>query len=264
MSISPPAERHRQTRAIVTGGGQGVGLAIARQLVAEGCLSVALVGLDRDKLEVAATELRASGAQVLPVAADISKVGECERVVQAAVDGFGGVNVLVNGAATSARGRLDETDEALFDKIFSTNVKGPFFLMQGVVRHAIATQQPASILNILSMVVHAGSGFLAAYSASKAAVANLTRNTAVEYRKNRIRVNAILPGWMDTPGEDMVQRKWHGAEDGWLEKAEAGTPFGQLVKPDQLAVLAAYVLSPDAGVMTGALIDYDQTVVMAK
>ena len=68
---------------------------------------------------------------------------------------------------------------------------------------------------------------------------------------------------MDTPGEDVVQKTWHDAKDDWLEKAEAGTPFGQLVKPDQLAVLAAYVVSPDAGVMTGALIDYDQTVVGA-
>ena len=263
MAVSAPGDRHRRTRAIVTGGGQGVGLAIARQLIEEGCEAVAIVGRDRAKLEAAAAELSASGARVLPVAADISQVSECERVIEAAVEGLGGLNVLVNAAATSARGTLDSTDEALFDSIFSTNVKGPFFLMQGVVRHALARKEPAAILSILSMVVHSGAGNLAAYSASKAALANLTRNTAVAYRRNRIRCNAILPGWMDTPGEDVVQKKWHDADDSWLEKAEAATPFGQLVKTDQLALLAAYVTSPDAGVMTGALIDYDQTVVGA-
>lgn len=80
------------------------------------------------------------------------------------------------------------------------------------------------------------------------------------YRGNRIRCNAILPGWMDTPGEDLTQRKYHGATDGWLERAEASQPMGQLCKPQQLAGLASYLLSQEAGVMTGALIDYDQNV----
>src|SRR5690606_18392454 len=104
------------------------------------------------------------------------------------------------------------------------------------------------------------SPFLAAYSASKGALATLTRNTANAYRGNRIRCNAVLLGWMDTEGEDMVQRKWHGAGDDWLQKAEAAQPMGQLVKPGQLARLITYMLSPDSGVMTGALVDYDQNV----
>jgi NAD(P)-dependent dehydrogenase (short-subunit alcohol dehydrogenase family) len=155
---------------------------------------------------------------------------------------------------------LADTDEATFDSVFATNVKGPFFLMQGVVREALARRAPASILNILTMAAHGGDANLSAYAASKAAMATLTRNAAVAYRGNRIRCNAILPGWMDTPGEDAVQKRWHGAGDDWLEKAEAERPFGQLVKSDQLALLASYVLGPDAGVMTGSLIDYDQTV----
>jgi NAD(P)-dependent dehydrogenase (short-subunit alcohol dehydrogenase family) len=70
-----------------------------------------------------------------------------------------------------------------------------------------------------------------------------------------------MPGWMDTPGEDEVQKKWHGASDDWLAKAEASAPMGQLVKPDQLADLVCYLLSPHSGVITGSLIDYDQNVV---
>ena len=102
------------------------------------------------------------------------------------------------------------------------------------------------------MVVHCGQSFLAPYSASKAALANVTKNSAQALRRHRIRVNGINCGWMDTPGEDAIQRKYHGAGDDWLEKAEAAQPFGTLVKPAQVARLAAYMLGPASGVMTGA------------
>ena len=89
----------------------------------------------------------------------------------------------------------------------------------------------------------------------------LTKNAANAMRHHRIRVNAIAPGWMDTPNEDKVQKEFHGADDNWLADAEAKLPMGQLVKPHQLAPLAAYLLSPDSGVITGAIIDYDQQIV---
>jgi NAD(P)-dependent dehydrogenase (short-subunit alcohol dehydrogenase family) len=170
------------------------------------------------------------------------------------------VNALVNAAASSARGSLTETTPELFDFIFNTNVRGPFFLMQGLVRHLLETKKPGAIVNVLSMSAHCGQSFLAPYSASKAALATLTKNAANAYRANRIRVNAVLPGWMDTPGEAVVQAKFHGAGADWLEKAEAAQPMGQLVKPDQLAGLVAYMISPHSGVMTGALVDYDQNI----
>jgi len=258
------AARNSGTSAIVTGGGQGVGLAIAEQLVAEGGRKLALVGRTAQKLEDAAGRLRGLGATVVTIAADVSDAAACERVVREAIDGLGSVNALVNAAATSARGSLTETTPELFDTIFAINVRGPFFLMQGLVRHLLDTGQPGSIVNILSMSGHGGQDFLSAYSTSKGAMNTLTRNVAMAYRRKRIRCNAILPGWMDTAGEDMVQKTWHSAADDWLAKAEAAQPFGQLVKPAQLAVLAAYMLSPQSGVMTGALVDYDQNVIGAE
>lgn len=254
------AHRHAGTHAIVTGGGQGVGLAIATQLVAEGCKLLALVGRDLAKLEAAAATLP-SDVRIVRLAGDVSRVSECERLFEEALAGLGGINVLVNAAATSARGTLVDTAEETFDAIFATNVKGPFFMSQQVVRHALEAGHPAAIVNILSMAAHGGAANLSPYAASKGALATLTRNIAGAYRANRIRCNAILPGWMDTPGEDAVQKKWHGAGDDWLARAEAAQPMGQLVKPDQLAHLASYMASPDAGVMTGALVDYDQTVI---
>ena len=252
--------RNAATSAIVTGGAQGIGFAVTEALAEEGCRALALVGRDRAKGERAVASLQAKGADAIFIAADLSSVADCRRVVATAVERLRSVNALVNAAATSARGSLTETDEALFDNIFATNVRGPFFLMQGVVQHLLERQVAGSIVNVLSVNVHCGQPFLAAYSASKGALATLTRNTANAYRGNRIRCNAVLPGWMDTEGEDMVQRKWHGAGDDWLQKAEAAQPMGQLVKPGQLARLIAYMLSPDSGVMTGALVDYDQNV----
>ena len=128
------------------------------------------------------------------------------------------------------------------------------------MKHLLAEGRPGAIVNVLSMSAHCGQEFLTAYSASKGALAVMTKNVAHAYRSNRIRCNAVLPGWMDTPGEAVVQAKWHGAGPDWLEKAEAAQPMGQLVKPHQLASLVAYMVSPEAGVMTGALVDYDQKI----
>ena len=253
--------RNKDTRAIVTGGAQGIGLEIARQLALEGAAALVLVGRSEEKGRSAVAEMERLGAEAIFVSADLSDARAAMRVVETALGRFGEINALVNAAGSSARGSLIDTSPELFDFLFNTNVRGPFFLMQGVVRHLIETGKPGGIVNVLSMSAHGGQAFLAPYSASKGALATLTRNAANGYRKNRIRVNGVLPGWMDTPGEDLVQKTAHGASDDWLEKAEAGQPMGQLAKPDQLAVLVAYMLSPQSGVMTGALVDYDQNVV---
>jgi NAD(P)-dependent dehydrogenase (short-subunit alcohol dehydrogenase family) len=254
------AGRNSETRAIVTGGAQGIGFAVAEALADEGCRALALVGRSREKGDRAVAALKRNGADAIFISADVAKVGDCKRVVETAIDHFGTVNALVNAAATSARGSLVDTTEELFDTIFATNVKGPFFLMQGVVGHLLERNAPGSIVNVLSMSAHAGQSFLTPYSTSKGALMTLTKNVASAYRRNRIRCNAVLPGWMDTEGEDAVQKKWHGAADDWLAKAEAAQPMGQLVKPAQLARLVTYMLSPESGVMTGSLVDYDQNI----
>ncbi|RWP39873.1 SDR family oxidoreductase [Mesorhizobium sp.] len=254
------AGRNSETRAIVTGGAQGIGFAVAEVLADEGCRALALVGRSREKGDKAVAALAKDGVDAIFISADVSVVADCKRVVETAIAHFGTVNALVNAAATSARGSLVETSEDLFDQIFQTNVRGPFFLMQGVVAHLLDRKAPGSIVNVLSMSAHCGQSFLAPYSSSKGALATLTKNIANAYRSNRIRCNAVLPGWMDTEGEAIVQKKWHDAPDDWLEKAEAAQPMGQLVKPAQLARLISYMISPQSGVMTGSLVDYDQTI----
>ena len=254
------AKRNETTAAVITGGAQGIGLAIARQLIAEGSRSIAISGRDVAKGRAAADGLGALGADAVFIRADTSKVDDCFDLIDRAVERFGTVNGLVNAAASGARGRLTDTTPQMWDEMMNTNVRGPFFVMQRFAQHCLATERPGSIVNILSQVVHCGQSYLAPYSASKGALATLTKNVANAHRWQRIRCNAILPVWMDTPGEDATQKKYHGAEDGWLAEAEAKQPFGQLIKTDQLAGLATYMLSPDSGVMTGALVDYDQNV----
>jgi NAD(P)-dependent dehydrogenase (short-subunit alcohol dehydrogenase family) len=252
---------HAGTVAVIAGGTQGLGLAIAERLVAEGCGRIVLAGRRVTEGEAAAEGLRkATGAEVRFLPADMGVVEDAVALIDRAANRFGTVTALVNAAATTERGSILDTTPADFDRHFAINTRGPFFALQRFAQLAVEKGHPASAVNILSMVVHCGQSYLAPYSASKAALANITRNAAQALRGHKIRVNGINCGWMDTPGEDVVQRRFHGAQDGWLEAAEARQPMGMLVKPDHVARLASFMLSPASGVMTGALVDFDQNV----
>ncbi|MCT7373811.1 SDR family oxidoreductase [Chelativorans salis] len=251
---------NKDTRAVIIGGTQGLGLAIARQLAAEGSPVVVITGRDRKKGEHAVADLAKLGCEAHFIAADLGNVDECQAAIDKAGGLIGPLNALVNSAASCDRGTLLDTTPEVWAKLMDINARGPFFTMQAFVRQALEHRIAASIVNIVSMVIHCGQSYLAPYSASKAALANITKNTAQAHRRDRIRCNAIACGWMDTPGEDVTQKRFHDAPNDWLERAEAAQPFGQLVKPAQVAPLATYLLSPESGVLTGAIIDCDQNV----
>ena len=124
----------------------------------------------------------------------------------------------------------------------------------------VARRIAGSIVNIGSTSAHAGQPFISAYCASKGALATLTRNTAFALMRNRIRVNQLNIGWMASDGEDRIQREYHGAPDDWLEKAAAAQPWGRLVAPAEVARAVAFLASADSGLMTGAVIHFDQSV----
>jgi NAD(P)-dependent dehydrogenase (short-subunit alcohol dehydrogenase family) len=258
MPDLPPV--HAGNVAVVTGGAQGLGRAIAERLIAEGCTRLVIASRRAGPGEDAARELSGLGADVRFVRADMASAADAIHMIDAAAQAFGRVNALVNAAAATDRGSILDTSEAAFDRMFAVNTKGPYFALQRLAQRAAERGEPAACVNILTMSSYVGQSFLSAYSASKAALANVTRNAANALRHRQIRVNAINCGWMDTPGEDETQRRWHGAGDDWLEKAEAKQPFGKLVKAPDVAVLAAYLLGPQSGVMTGSVIDFDQNV----
>ena len=251
---------HKDTVAVIAGGTQGLGLAIAERLVAEGCIRLVIAGRRPDEGVAAADRLRRFGVDAHFQMTDMGRVEDALALIDWAADRFGQVNALVNAAATTERASILDCSPADFDRHIAVNTRGPFFALQRFAQLAVEQGHPASAVNILSMVVHCGQGFLAPYSASKAALANITKNAAQALRGHRIRVNGINCGWMDTPGEDATQRRFHFAQDGWLAAAEARQPMGMLVKPAHVAGLASYMLSDAAGVMTGALVDFDQNV----
>ncbi len=252
---------HAETSALITGGGQGLGLACAEALIAEGCKQVVISGRDTAKLEAATERLKALGAEASWIRVEMGDVGSVLEMVDQAADRMGRVTALVNSAADTGRGSILNTTPEVWDRIQNTNAKGPFFALQRFAEKAIAAGHPAGCVNILSIVAHGGTSFLAPYGASKAALLFATKNAAATLAKHRIRVNGINVGWMDTPGEDARQKLSHDRPDGWLAGVEKNMAFGKLVKPEDVAIQVAFFLSPRSGVVTGSIMDFDQHVV---
>jgi NAD(P)-dependent dehydrogenase (short-subunit alcohol dehydrogenase family) len=132
--------------------------------------------------------------------------------------------------------------------------------MQDAIRIMLRERIEGSIVNILSMSGHGGSRSSPPTRRRRRRLGALTKNVAFSLLPNRIRANALNIGWMDTPGEQAIQKRAHDAPADWLEKAEAGRPFGRLLKPDEVARAVAFLLSAESGLMTGSLVDFDQTV----
>jgi NAD(P)-dependent dehydrogenase (short-subunit alcohol dehydrogenase family) len=147
-----------------------------------------------------------------------------------------------------------------WDRLFAVNARAPFFLMQRLVNHLRERGAPGSIVNILSVHARGGAPELAVYASSKSALAGLTKNTAHAHRFDRIRVNGIILGWVDTPAERHMQAVTLGKGEGWLAEATASMPFGRLLNPDDVARLSLFLLSDASEPMSGALIDYTQNV----
>jgi NAD(P)-dependent dehydrogenase (short-subunit alcohol dehydrogenase family) len=247
--------------AIVTGGTQGLGAEIASLLAKRGVQALVICGRNQaNGLAQAQKILRETGVPTHFVQADLANVEGCRRVVAEADSRFGKVDILVNAAGLTDRGNILDTSPELFDRLFAVNVRAPFFLMQEVVKVMRRQNSEGCIVNIGSMSAMAGQPFLAAYCASKGALATLTKNTAYALLRNRIRVNGLNIGWMASDGEDRIQREFHHADDDWLAKAAAQQPFGRLISPQEVARSVAYLCSEESGLMTGSIIEFDQSV----
>lgn len=245
---------------LVSGGTQGVGAATARAAARCGAEAVVVTGRHPEKASDLLDELDRLGADAMAVRTDVAIVEQSINSVTATIEAFGRIDCVVNAAGITTRGTLLDTSPELFDEHIAINLRGPFFIMQAAVADMVGRGAPGSIVNVITMSAHGGQPFLAAYSSSKGALMTLTRNVAYAHRADRIRVNGLNIGWTATPAEDEIQRRFHGAIDGWQETAGQGLPFGRLGDPDEIADMIAFLLSDASGVVTGSVIDWDQTI----
>lgn len=247
--------------AVVTGGTQGLGAAIATLFAQRGAKGIVICGRNSAKGEAKMAEIASNtGAKVVYCQADLGKVEDCRKVIAACDKAFGRIDVLVNAAAITDRGTILDTSPELFDQMFAVNVRAPFFLMQEALKVMKRENIEGSIVNIGSMSAMGGQPFIAAYCSSKGALETLTRNTAYGLLRNKIRVNQLNIGWMSSEGEDRIQREYHGAAADWLEKAAASQPNGRLVDPQEVARAVAFLASSESGLMTGSIVNFDQSV----
>jgi len=249
--------------AVVTGSTQGLGEAISHLFVERGVKGIVITGRNGERGAKVKAALEAKGAKVVFVQAELGKVEDVRKIMKACGDTFGKVDALVNAAAITDRGTIWDTSPELFDQMFDVNVRAPFFLMQDALHLMRESKTRGTIVNILSMSGHGGQSFITAYCSSKGAMATLTRNVAASVMRNRVRVNGLNIGWMDTPGEDRIMKTYHEANPDWLKNAEAGRPFGRLLKPAEVARTVAFLSSEESGLMTGSIIDFDQQVLGA-
>ena len=252
--------QYKNKVVIVTGSTQGSGAEVAKLFAHRGAEAITICGRNEQQGLEIKSEIESIGSKCIFVKADLNEAEECQNIVKKTDTAFGKINSLINVAGFTERGTILSTTLDNYNRNFNINTRAPFLLMQESIKIMIREKIQGTILNVLSMAMYSGMPFLTAYSGSKAALAIITKNVANGVSGHKIRVNALNIGWTDTPGEDTIQRKFHEGGDDWLKKAEAKVPFKRLTKPIDVARAAAYFCSEESGLVTGSIIDYDQTV----
>lgn len=230
-------------RVVITGASNGIGLATAERFVAEGATVV--IG-SRSEPDVAGANW---------IRTDVTSSQSVDDLFAATVTEYGGVDVLINNAGVQVERTVDQTTDDEFDHVMNVNVRGVFNGCRAAVR-AMKTTGGGSIINIASTAAQAADHGMAVYNASKGAVVSLTRAVAVDHGSDRIRCNAISPGWIAT---DMADAAFELAEDPAAARHDAISmhPVGRLGLPADVAGLALWLAGPDAAFVTGSVFTID-------
>jgi len=240
--------------ALITGGGTGIGRAIALAFAREGA-SVAVAGRRLEKLREVISEIQKQGGAGLAMECDVTRIREVGRAVKGTVERFGRLNVLVNNAGTLHVSTVEGISEEEWDRMMTVNVKGPF-LMSRAVLPEFRKCGGGAIVNIGSVLGLFAVKDRAAYSASKGAVTMLTKSMALDHGHEKIRVNCICPSVVET---DLVKGVFNETEEGQAKlKARLATiPLGRLGRPEDVAEMAVYLASEESSWLTGAAIPLD-------
>ena len=246
--------------AVVTGSTQGLGAAIARHFAEAGVAGLVTCGRNERRGRAVAEAISSEfGIPVHFVRAELGNLDDCAGIIAAADREFGRIDILVNAAGFTDRGNLLNTTPELFDEMIAVNTRAPFFLMQGAVKVMIREGIEGSIVNIGSTSGRAGQPFLAPYSTSKGALSTLTRHAGYALMRNRIRVNQLDIGWMNSDHERKIQAEEQGDPD-FIDRVAATLPFGRLLDPAEVARAGTFLASRDSGMMTGSVVQFDQSV----
>ncbi|MEZ4863039.1 MAG: SDR family oxidoreductase [Caldilineaceae bacterium] len=234
--------------AMITGGGAGMGLAVARAFAQAGA-KVVVAEINPTDGAAAVAAIRGAGGEALFVQTDVAKSDDVAAMVATAVEHYGGVDVLYNNAAVQLHGRdarAHELSEEIWDRTYGINIRGVWLCAKYVIPSMLA-RGGGSIINVASPtgLVGCAPGYTA-YSSSKGAVYGLTRVMAVDYARDKIRVNAVVPGATETPlTKDLF------ADEATRNSLIAATPLGRLGQPEDVVGLALFLASDESAYCTG-------------
>ena len=247
-------ERLRDKRAIVTGGGSGIGRAIAIRLSEEGA-RVALADLDQAAAEGVASDIGGAGGETLVVKTDVTRAADVEALVEEAVRRWDGLDVMVNNAGVGVAGTAPVTDEKDYEFVMDVAVRGTFLGMKYAIP-AMRDSGGGSVVNMSSVAALVGIPDRAVYSAAKGAILAITRASAIDHVQEGVRVNCIAPGTVDTP---WIARITSGYDDPEEARAnmQARQPHGRFVSPEEIAAMAAYLASDESASVIGACMVVD-------
>jgi 3-oxoacyl-[acyl-carrier protein] reductase len=235
--------------AIVTGGGRGIGRAIALRLAEVGANVVVNDIGDAEPVEAVVREIKAMGRQALLVLADVSSASDVDKLVEAAIAAYGRIDILVNNAGIARDQLLLRMTEEEWDRVISVDLKSVFLCTRAVLKYMVK-ERWGRIVSIASIVGIVGNPGQANYAAAKAGIIGFTRTVAKEVASRGITVNAIAPGFIDT---EMTQR----LKEEWKEELKKRIPLGRLGSPRDVAGAVAFLAGEEAGYITGQVLGVD-------
>ena len=240
--------------ALVTGGGTGIGKAIAVAFAREGA-KVAVAGRRKEKLQETVQEIEKVGGDGLAIAGDVSKARDAERAVHEAARNFGKLSVLVNNAGVLHVATIEGTSEEEWDRLMAINLKGPFLMCRAALPE-FRKAGGGAIVNVGSVLGLVGMKDRAAYCASKGGVTLLTKAMALDHAHEQVRVNCICPSIVET---ELVKGLFAGSEEGKAARAARvrQIPIGRMGRPEDVAEVAVFLASEEASWLTGAAIPLD-------